>query len=163
MKASSFKIGIILSAVGIIWVSMTFAESDKISEEFILESQYSHKIQLDFEGKGIGYYRIFMPEFAKHEIFVQVLDKDENVISEKKVETKMSVSYFDFEQSGRYTINVLNMQKHPIDIQVELGNTDVEKMVYSGIMIFVGGIIIVISSFIKLRNYRIEHPDENIT
>jgi len=48
-------------------------------------------------------------------------------------------------------------------MQVELGDTRVNEMIYSGIMIFVGGIIIVISSFIKLRNYRIEHPDENIT
>ena len=163
MKISPFKIGIILSVIGIVWVSMIFAESDKISDEFILEPQYSHKIQLDFEEEGIGYYKIFMPEFLKYKIFVQVLDKDENIISEKKVETKMSVSYFDFNQSGKYTINVLNMQKHPIGIQIELGDTNVEEMIYSGIMIFAGGIIIVISSFVKLRNYRIEHPDENIT
>ena len=163
MKISPFKIGIILSVIGIVWVSMIFAESDKISEEFVLEPQYSHKIQLDFEEEGIGYYKIFMPEFLKYKIFVQVLDKDENIISEKKIETKMSVSYFDFNQSGKYTINVLNMQKHPIGIQIELGDTNVEEMIYSGIMIFAGGIIIVISSFVKLRNYRIEHPDENIT
>ncbi len=163
MKISPFKIGIILSVIGIVWVSMIFAESDKISEEFVLESDHSHKIQLDFDGEGIGYYKIFMPEFLKYKIFVQVLDKDENIISEKKVETKMSVSYFDFNQSGKYTINVLNMQKHPIGIQIELGDTNVEEMIYSGIMIFAGGIIIVISSFVKLRNYRIEHPDENIT
>ena len=142
---------------------MIFVEGDKISEEFILESQHSHKIQLDFEGDGIGYYKIFMPEFLKYKIFVQVLDDNENIISEKNVETKMSVSYFDFDQSGKYTINVVNTLEHPIDIQIELGNTDMEKMIYSGIMVFAGGIIIVISSFIKLRNYKIEHPDENIT
>ena len=81
----------------------------------------------------------------------------------KNIETKMSVSYFDFDQSGKYTINVVNTLEHPIDIQIELGNTAVEEMIYSGIMTFAGGIIIVISSFIKLRNYKIEHPDENIT
>jgi len=104
-----------------------------------------------------------MPKFLKYEIFIQVLDKNENIVSEKKVKTKMSVSYFDFDQSGKYTINVLNIQKYPIDIQIELGDTNVQEMIYSGIMIFTGGIIIVISSFVKLRNYRIEHPDENIT
>lgn len=163
MKISSFKIGIILSVIGIIWVSIIFAESDKISKEFTLESEHSHKIQLDFKGEGIGYYKILMPKFLEYEIFIQVLDKDENIVSEKKVKTKMSVSYFDFDQSGKYTINVLNIQKYPIDIQIELGDTNVEEMIYSGIMIFTGGIIIVISSFVKLRNYRIEHPDENIT
>ena len=160
---SLFKIGIILSIIGIIWTSMIFVESNKISEEFTLESQHSHKIQLNFEGGGIGYYKIFMPEYLGYEIFVQVLDEDENIILEKNVETKMSVSYFDFDQSGKYTINIVNMQKYPIDIQIELGNTRAEEMIYSGIMTFVGGIIIVISSFIKLKNYKIEHPDENIT
>ena len=75
----------------------------------------------------------------------------------------MSVSYFDFKQSGKYTVIVVNTLENPIDMQVELGDTRVNEMIYSGIMIFVGGIIIVISSFIKLKNYRIEHPDENIT
>ena len=70
---------------------------------------------------------------------------------------------FDFDQSGKYTVNIVNILKHPIGIEIELGNTKVEEMVYSGIMTFVGGIIIVISSFFKLKNYRIEHPDENIT
>jgi len=82
---------------------------------------------------------------------------------EKNIETKMSVSYFDFEKNGKYTINIVNTQEHPIDIQIELGDTRVEEMIYSGLMCFGGGIIIVISSFIKLRNYKIEHPDENIT
>jgi len=149
--------------VGIIWTSMIFVEGDKISEEFILESQHSHKIQLDFEGDGIGYYKIFMPEFLKYKVFVQVLNNNENIISEKNVETKMYVSYFDFKQSGKYTVNVVNTLENPIDMQVELGDTRVKEMIYSGILTFVGGIIIVISSFMKLRNYRIEHPDENIT
>ena len=163
MKISLLKIGIILSIIGVIWTSAIFIESEKISEKYTLESQHSHKIQLNFDGSGIGYYTIFMPEFLKYEIFVQVLDDDKNIISEKNIETKMSVSYFDFNQGGKYTINVINTLEHPIDIQIELGDTKVEEMIYSGIMSFGGGIIIVISSFIKLRNYRIEHPDENIT
>ncbi len=163
MKISLLKIGIILSVIGVIWTSAIFIESDKISEEYTLESQHSQKIQLNFDGSGIGYYKILMPEFLKYEIFVQVLDDDKNIISEKNIETKMSVSYFDFNQGGKYTINVVNTLEHPIDIQIELGDTRVEEMIYSGLMCFGGGIIIVISSFIKLRNYKIEHPDENIT
>ena len=163
MKISLLKIGIILSVIGVIWTSAIFIESDKISEEYTLESQHSQKIQLNFDGSGIGYYKILMPEFLKYEIFVQVLDENKNIISEKNIETKMSVSYFDFNQGGKYTINVVNTLEHPIDIQIELGDTSVEEMIFSGIMCLGGGIIIVISSFIKLRNYKIEHPDENIT
>ena len=53
---------------------MIFVEGDKISEEFILESQHSHKIQLDFEGDGIGYYKIFMPEFLKYKVLDDISD-----------------------------------------------------------------------------------------
>jgi len=140
-----------------------FVNGEKISEEFTLKSLESHKIQLYFEGEGVGYYKILMPEFLKYEIFAQVLDEDENIISEKNIETKMSVSYFDFKKDEKYTINVVNTLEHPIEVQIELGNTKVKEMIYSGIMTFAGGIMIVILSFVKLRNYRIEHPDENIT
>ena len=142
---------------------MIFVEGEKISDEFTLEPLESHKIQSYFEGEGVGYYKILMPEFLKYKIFAQVLDEDENIISEKNIETKMSVSYFDFKKDEKYTINVVNTLEHPIEIQIELGNTKVKEMIYSGIMTFVGGIMIVILSFVKLRNYRIEHPDENIT
>ena len=142
---------------------MIFVEGEKISDEFTLEPLESHKIQSYFEGEGVGYYKILMPEFLKYKIFAQVLDEDENIISEKNVETKMSVSYFDFEKNGKYTINVVNTLEHPIEIQIELGNTKVKEMIYSGIMTFAGGIMIVVLSFVKLRNYRIEHPEENIT
>jgi len=84
LEISLIKIGIILSVIGIIWTSGIFIESNKISEGFTLESQHAHKIQLNFEGNGVGYYKIFMPEFLKYKIFVQVLDGDENIISEKK-------------------------------------------------------------------------------
>jgi hypothetical protein len=163
LKITLFKIGIILSVIGVIWTSAIFVEGEKISEEFTLESQQSHKIQLYFEGVGIGYYKILMPEFLKYEIFAQVIDENKNIISEKSIETKMSVSYFDFEKSGKYTINVVNTIEHPIEVQIELGDTRVEEMIYSGIMTFAGGIMIVCLSFVKLRNYKIEHPDENIT
>ena len=163
MKISFFKIGIILGIIGIIWISIIFLQTDKISEEFQLESLNSHKLQLDFEGEDIGYYKIFMPEFAGEEVFVQILDTKKSVISEQSVQTKMSVAYFDFYKSGNYTVNITNISKKVIILQVELGNTNAQDMIPSGIMIGISGILIMIASFIKLKNYRIEHPDENIS
>jgi len=55
---------------------MIFVEGEKIAEEFTLKPQQSHKIQLYFEGEGIGYYKILMPEFLKYKIFAQVLDEN---------------------------------------------------------------------------------------
>ena len=163
MKISFFKIGIILGIIGIVWISIIFLQTDKISEEFQLESLNSHRLQLDFEGEDIGYYKIFMPEFAGEEVFVQILDTKKSVISEQSVQTKMSVAYFDFYKSGNYTVNITNISKKVIILQVELGNTNAQDMIPSGIMIGISGILIMIASFIKLKNYRIEHPDENIS
>jgi hypothetical protein len=163
MKVSLFKIGIILSVIGMIWISVVFLERDKISEDFLLESSSSHSIKLDFVGKDIGYYKILMPEFSGEEIFIQVLDYNKNIISEQSVHTKMSVGYFDFEKSGKYLVNIANISKNSINMQIEFGNTNSQNMIPSGIMIVVGAVMIILASYMKLKNYRIEQPDENIS
>ncbi len=163
MKVSLFKIGIILSVIGMIWISVVFLERDKISEDFLLESSSSQSIKMDFVGKDIGYYKIFMPEFSGEEIFVQVLDDDKNIISEQSVHTKMSVGYFDFENSGKYLINIANISKNSINMQIEFGNTNSQNMISSGIIIVVGAVMIILASYMKLKNYRLEQPDENIS
>ncbi len=157
------KIGIILSVAGMIWISVIFSEGNRVTEEFLLDPSKSYSIKSDFIGKDIGYYKIFMPEYSGQEIFVQVLDNNQNIISEQSVHTKMSVGYFDFEKSGKYTVNISNISKNHIDLQVEFGNTNSKNMVLSGILILVGAILIIFTSFMKLKNYKIEHPDENIS
>jgi len=146
-----------------VWISLVFVEGEKITEQFLLEPSNSHNVNLDFQGNGIGYYKIFMPEYLGYEIFVQVLDNNKNIISEQTIHTKMSVGYFEFEKNGKYTINISNISKEKINMQVEFGETNSENMILSGIMILVGVLLIISMSFIKLKNYKIEHPDENIS
>ena len=146
-----------------IWISLVFLEGEKITDEFQLESNDSHSVSMNFKDSGIGFYKIFMPEYLGHEIFVQVRDMNKNIISEQNVHTKMSVGYFKFEKSGKYTINLSNVSKDQINLQVELGETNSQNLIPSGMMILVGAIIIMITSFLKLKNYKIEHPDENIS
>src|SRR3989344_306465 len=163
LKISIFKIGVVLSVIGMIWISFIFLQGDKISEEIVLKSSNSHDLELNFNGKGIGYYKIFMPEFAGDQVFVQILDRNQNVISEESVQTKMSVGYFDFEKSGIYTAKITNPSENQINLQVEFGDANSEDMIYSGVMILVGAIMIIVSSYMKLKNYNIEQPDENIS
>ncbi len=162
LKLSLFKIGVILCVIGMFWISFVFVQGDKISEEIVLESSNSHDLKLNLEGKGIGYYKVFMPEFTGEQIFVQILDSNQNIISEESVQTKMSVGYFDFEKSGSYTVKVTNPSKNQINLQVELGNAGSEVMIPPGIMILVGSVMVIFSSYMKLKNYRIEQPDKNI-
>ena len=152
-----------LSVIGMIWISFVFLQGDKISEEIVLKSTNSHDMELNFNGKGIGYYKVFMPEFAGDQVFVQILDTNQNIISDESVQTKMSVSYFDFEKSGIYTIKITNPSENQINLQVKLGDANSENMIFPGVMILVGAVMIIVSSYMKLKNYNIEQPDENIS
>jgi predicted histidine transporter YuiF (NhaC family) len=96
-------------------------------------------------------------------IIFQILDKNQNIISEESVQTKMSVGYFNFEKSGTYTVKITNPSENQINLQVELGDANSENMILPGVMILVGAIIIIVLSYRKLKNYSIEQPDENIS
>ena len=156
------KTGIILSIAGMAWIAVVFLEGNRISEEFLLEPTNSHSISHDFAGSDIGYYKVFMPKFAGYSMFVQILDSKGNVISEQSINTKMSVGYFDYEKSGKYTVKITNVGKNSIDLQVEFGDTNSQNMIPSGIMVLVGALLIIFASYVKLKNYKIAQPDENI-
>ncbi len=157
------KVGIGLTILGMLWLSVVFNEGDRVSESFSLKSSDSTKIEMNFEGKDIGYYKIFLPEFSGQGVFVQILDQNQNVISDEIVETKMSVGYFDFELGGTYVAKITNLSNNQINLEVEFGDTNGREMIVPGIITLAGGLMIVIGSYIKLRDYRIEQPDENIS
>ncbi len=157
------KVGIGLTILGMLWLSVVFNEGDRVSESFSLKSSDSTEIEMNFEGKDIGYYKIFLPEFSGQGVFVQILDQNQNVISDEIVETKMSVGYFDFELGGTYVAKITNLSNNQINLEVEFGDTNGREMIVPGIITLAGGLMIIIGSYIKLRDYRIEQPDENIS
>ena len=163
MKISAFKIGLVLVIIGMIWVSVIFNETEKNHEDTLLKKSSSIESKLEFAGADIGYYKIYMPEFNNENVFVQILDKNLNVIQEQKVNTKFSVAYFDFSKNGVYTIKVSNISENSINVQIEFGDTHSQKMVAPGIMILVGSLIMMLISYLKIKNYNIEQPDENIS
>ena len=163
MRVSPFKIGLVLVIVGIIWTAFIFDETEKENNSSILKESSSFETKLEFSGMDIGFYKLYMPEFAGEEIFVQILDPKENVIQEKRIQTKMSVGYFDFNEDGIYTVKITNISKNTIDIQTEFGNTNSQKMLPSGIIVLVGAIVMMIMSYMKIKNYKIEQPEENIS
>ena len=145
-----------------IWLSFVFDEGERISENFSLKSSESAEIGMYFEGKDIGYYKIFMPEFSGEGVFVQIIDQNHNVISDGTIETKMSVGYFDFE-GGENIVKITNLSDENMILEVEFGDTNGREMIIPGIITLAGGLMIVIALYIKLRDYRIEQPDENIS
>ncbi len=163
MKISPFKLGLVLVIVGMVWTAFIFDETEKKYNSIILKESNSFEVKSEFFGIDIGYYKLYMPEFAGEEIFVQILDPKDNVIAEQRVQTKLSVAYFDFNEDGEYTLKITNIAKNSIDIQTEFGNTNSQKMLPSGIMVLVGALVMMIMSYMKIKNYKIEQPEENIS
>ena len=163
MKVSPFKIGLVLVIVGMIWISIIFADTEKNFDGIILKQSSSFEIKSQFTGTDMGYYKIYMPEFAGEEIFVQILDVKDSVIQEQIIQTKMSVGYFDFNEDGEYTIKVTNLAKNQINLEVEFGNTNSKDMIPGGIIILIGSISMIVMSYLKIKNYKMAQPDENIS
>ena len=145
------------------WTAFIFDETEKKYDSVILKQSSSFEVKSEFSGIDIGFYKLYMPEFAGEEVFVQILDTKDNVIQEEMVQTKMSVGYFDFNEDGEYTIKITNIAKNTMDIEIEFGNTNSQKMYPSGIVLFVGAIIIITMAYFKIKNYKIEQPEENIS
>ena len=163
MRISPLKAGIVLMIIGIIWISILFVEAEKAQDSILLKQSSFFELKSKFVGTDIGYYKILIPEFVGDKIFVQILDPKNNIIQEEKIQTKMSVGYFDFSKNGMYTIKITNISKNQIDLQIEFGNTNSQEMIPAGILIVIGAVIIIVISYLKIRNYKIEQPDENIS
>ena len=163
VKLSLFKLGLGLLIVGMVWISFIFDESEKANDSTLLKQHSSFALKLGFMGEDIGFYKIYMPKFLGEELFVQILDNKGNVIEEQKIQTKLSVGYFDFNENGIYTVKITNISKNPIELQAELGDTSSKKMIPAGILTFAGALTIIIMSYVRIRNYSMEQPDENIS
>ena len=163
MKVSLFKLGLGLVIVGSIWISFIFNETEKTQDSLLLNQADSLEVKAKFVGNDIGYYKIYMPEFEANNIFVQIRDNKGNIIQEQSIQTRMSVGYFDFNEDGVYTVKAMNISKNQIMVQVEFGNTNSQKMVPAGILLVLGAFVLIVISYIRLKNYNIAQPDENIS
>jgi len=162
MKLSLFKISILLIVIGASGTIIVFSESEKLEQFMTLKQTESDKISLYFEAGDIGYYKVTIPEFDGQGLFYSIVDDNYDIISKGLIQTKMSIRYFDVKESGMYTMILSNTAKEKVNYQVEIGSTNsVNISIPAGIM-FVGGLLLLFTSYIKLKNYRTEQPDENI-
>ena len=162
MRLSLFKISILLIIIGTSGTGIIFSESDKTEQFMTLKQTESDELSLYFEAEDIGYYKITIPEFEGQGVFYRIVDDDYYTVSKGISETKMSIRYFDVKESGIHTMIITNLSQEKMDYEIEIGSTNSNKiMIPAGIM-FVGGLLLLFTSFMKLKNYRTEQPDENI-
>jgi len=158
---SPFRIGLILLAISSIWIGIIFSGTEKISQDKILGLKEISALDLDLKGKGLGFYKIIIPGYSKEIISVKVSDPNGNFLDLRRIETKMSVNYFEFGYSGRYTLEITNLSENPIEIKAEFGNTKSSEFSVPLLFAFFAVGLIAFSGYKRLQNHRMAQPEEN--
>ena len=162
MRLSIFKISILLIAIGASGTGIIFSEADRSSQSMSLKQTESDEITMYFEADDIGYHKVTIPEFDGKGVFYRIVDGNYDTISKGIVETKMSIRYFDTKESGMYTIVLTNLAQEKMNYEVEIGSTNALIISIPAGVMFIGGLLLLFASYLKLKNYKIEQPDENI-
>ena len=162
MRLTLFKISILLVIIGASGTGIIFSEAERTLQSMLLKQIESDEISQYFEAGDIAYHKISIPEFEGQGVFYRIVNEDYDTISKGIAETKMSIRYFDVKESGAYTIILTNLAQEKMNYEVEIGSTNAIMISMPAGVMFVGGLLLLFTSYIKLKNYRTEHPDENI-
>lgn len=160
---SPFRIGLVLMCIASILVGIIFSGSEKISYDTNLDVRQTANLDLYLAENGLGFYTIKIPNYEKHVLFVQILDPHGNVIEDRKIGTKMSVNYFKFSESGKYSMEITNISEKPVGIKVEFGNTRSSELLIPAFIAFFGVAVIVFSGYRRLSSHSTAQPEENIS
>ena len=162
MRLTLFKISILLIIIGASGTGVVFSEAERVAEIMLLKQNESDDISMFFEANDIGYHKVTIPEFEGQGVFYRIVDENYDTISKGIVETKMSIRYFDVKETGVYTMVMTNLAQEKMNYEVEIGSTNAIIISIPAGVMFVGGLLLLFASYIKLKNYRIAQPDENI-
>ena len=162
MRLTLFKISILLIIIGASGTGVVFSEAERVAEIMLLKQNESDDISMFFEANDIGYHKVTIPEFEGQGVFYRIVDENYDTISKGIVETKMSIRYFDVKETGVYTMVMTNLAQEKMNYEVEIGSTNALMISMPAGVMFVGGLLLLFTSYMKLKNYRIAQPDENI-
>ena len=162
MRLTLFKISILLIIIGASGTGVFFSEAERMTEIMLLKQNESDDISMFFEANDIGYHKVTIPEFEGQGVFYRIVDENYDTISKGIVETKMSIRYFDVKETGVYTMVMTNLAQEKMNYEVEIGSTNAIIISIPAGVMFVGGLLLLFASYMKLKNYRIAQPDENI-
>jgi len=151
-----------LIAIGASGAGVIFSEADRSLQLMSLKQTESDEISMYFEKNDIGYYRITISEFQGQGVFFRIVDENYDTVSKGIAETKMSIRYFDTKESGIYSIVLTNLAQEKMNYEVEIGSTNALIISMPAGVMFIGGLLLLFTSYMKLKDYRIAQPDENI-
>ena len=162
MRLTLFKISILLIIIGASGTGIIFSEAERTLQSMLLKQIESDEISQYFEAGDIAYHKISIPEFEGQGVFYRIVNEDYDTISKGIAETKMSIRYFDVKESGVYTIILTNLAQEKMNYDIEIGSTNAIMISMPAGVMFIGGLLLLFASYMKLKNYRTEQPDENI-
>ena len=152
---SALNFGMILFLVGIagiVFVNTPSGDGNKIiklSDAYIIDEFPI------IESQDVGFYKITINDFNEDIIFVQIFDSKQNIIHDKKIETKMSVNYFDINSNEKYKIILTNLSENKTRLIFEYDNLNYSKIVLPGFMSLSGLILMIFGTYKKITNQRI--------
>ena len=155
---SSFKNGIIIVSIGVVWMWLIFSDGINESELISINPQKSKTFDIALTGQGIAFYEINIKNYQQNPLFVQVLDQKGNIIAEQKIHTILSENFFNFNNKGNYVIIITNFSEKNIEFSIRYGDTKLEELLIPEIVTFVGSNILIYATFRRMKYYSIAQP-----
>ena len=156
---SSFRNGIIILLIGIVWMTLIFSKGIYESESMLIEPQKSKTFEISLKGQGIAFYEINIHNYQQTPLFAQILDPRGNIIAEQKIHTILSENFFDFNNAdGNYIIRITNISEKNLEFKIKYGDTKIEELRIPELITFIGSSILIYGIFRKMKNYSIAHP-----
>ena len=155
---SSYKIGIIIIFIGVLWMWLIFSDGIYESEIISINSEKSSTFDIPLTGHGIAFYEINIKNYQQNPLFVQILEPKGNIIAEQKIHTILSENFFNFNSNGNYVIRVTNISEENLEFSIRYGDTKLEELLIPEIITFIGSSILIYAIFLKMRNYSIAQP-----
>ena len=160
---SSFKNGVIIVSIGVVWMALIFSDGIQESELMAINPQKSKTFDISLTGQGIAFYEIHIKNYQQNPLFVQILDPKDNIIAEQKIHTILSENYFDFSAKGTYAIRISNLSEENIEFSIRYGDTKLEELLIPEIITFVGSSILIYAIFLRMYHYSIAQPKDTMS
>ena len=155
---SSFRNGIVILVIGVIWMALIFSQGIHESEIIMLNPQKSTTFEIALSGNGIAFYEIYIHNYQQTPLFAQILDPGDNIIAEQKIHTILSENFFDYNIDGIYVIRITNISEQNIEFNIKYADTKIEELRIPELITFIGSSILIYGIFRKMKSYSIAHP-----
>ena len=155
---ASFKNGIIITTIGIVWMWLIFSQGNYESDLIILDPQKSTTFEISLYEQGIAFYEIHIHNYKQTPLFVQILDPSGNIIAEQKIHTILSENFFDFSEDGNYLIRITNISEKSLEFIIKYGDTNYKELIFPVLIAFGGSLLLIYGVYRKILNYSMAHP-----